>query len=407
MSDSEEDEKIKVRVENLAKIFGPHPDVAVEMLEQDLSKQEIFEKTGNTVGLAHISFSVKKGETFVLMGLSGSGKSTLLRCINRLIPPTSGTVYIDDEDVTALDDDQLRELRRHKMGMVFQRFALLPHRNVRDNVAFGLEIQGVPEEERHAKAEDAIELVGLSGYGDARVTELSGGMQQRVGLARALVHDPDILLMDEPFSALDPLIRREMQDELIDLQERLAKTIIFVTHDLDEALKLGDRIALMKDGYIVQLGTAEEILTNPQTDYVRQFVADVDMSKVLNAKDIMRRPEPLVSIDAGPNMALHLMEEFGISSVFVVGKNRRFLGMVTVDDAVRAKKEGKALRDILRTEVYKVEEETPISDIIPMLATCQYPVAVLGEEGKMRGIIMRASVLAGLSRKEVDEYAVS
>ncbi|WP_243669838.1 betaine/proline/choline family ABC transporter ATP-binding protein [Methanoculleus chikugoensis] len=234
------------------------------------------------------------GETFVLMGgLSGSGKSTLLRCINRLIKPTEGEIRIDGEEIVGMGQEELRMIRRRKLGMIFQSFALLPHRTVLDNVAFGLEIQGVPVEERHKKAEEVLQMVGgLGGYGGASMPgDLSGGMKQRVGLARALTSDPDILLMDEAFSALDPLIRRDMQDELLDLQQRLEKTIIFVTHDLDEALKLGgDRIALMKDGAIVQVGTPEEILTNPENAYVEKFVADVDLTRVYSASDVMRRP---------------------------------------------------------------------------------------------------------------------
>ncbi len=393
---------VKVRMENLVKVFGQKPQKALELLDKGLKKQEIFEKTGQNVALNNVSFEVYEGEIFVLMGLSGCGKSTLLRCINRLIEPTRGKISIDGEDILKMDQEQLRELRRKKLGMIFQSFALLPHRSILDNVAFGLEIQGMPVEERHEKAREAIKLVGLEGYEESKPPQLSGGMQQRVGLARALASDADILLMDEAFSALDPLIRRDMQDELLDLQERVSKTIIFVSHDLDEALKLGDRIALMKDGEIVQVGTAEEILTKPSTSYVEKFVEDVDMAKVLTARDVMKRPEPLLSLDSGPTNALRLMKEYGISSVFVVAKHRQFRGLVTVDDAIEAKSENKPLQDILITGVTTIPPDTPISEIIPMMAEAKYPVAVVDDTGKMKGIIVRGSVLAALARMEVD-----
>jgi glycine betaine/proline transport system ATP-binding protein len=336
------------------------------------------------------------------MGLSGSGKSTILRCINRLIDPTKGRITVKDHDITAMNDEELIQTRRHLMGMVFQNFALLPHRTILDNVAFGLEVQGMKEEERYQKAEEALSLVGLEGYGDSYPDQMSGGMKQRVGLARALASSPDILLMDEAFSALDPLIRRDMQDELIEIRERLNKTIIFVTHALDEALRLGDRIALMKDGTIIQVGTPEEILTNPETAYVERFVEDVDMTRVLSAKDIMKKPEPLILIRDGPNVALHLMQEYGISSVFVVGRNRVLEGLIMVDDAVRALKEKKTISEVLIRDIPVINLEEPVSDIIPMIADSQYPVAVVNDEKKLRGIIVRGTVLAAIGRKEVD-----
>lgn len=403
MDDSEDMERsVKVRVENLVKVFGPKPKKAIELLDKGVNKQEIFEKTRQNVALNNVSFEVYDGEIFVLMGLSGCGKSTLLRCINRLVEPTRGKVVIDGENILDMDQEQLRELRRKKLGMIFQSFALLPHRSILDNVAFGLEIQGIPVEERHQKAREAIKLVGLEGYEASRPAQLSGGMQQRVGLARALASDADILLMDEAFSALDPLIRRDMQDELLDLQERVSKTIIFVSHDLDEALKLGDRIALMKDGGIVQVGTAEDILTKPSDSYVERFVEDVDMAKVLTATDVMKRPEPLLALDSGPRNALRLMKEFGISSVFVVSKHRHFAGLVTVEDAIAAKAENKTVQDILLTDVTTIPPDTPVSEIIPMMAEARYPVAVVDDTGRMKGIIVRGSVLAALARMEVD-----
>jgi glycine betaine/proline transport system ATP-binding protein len=407
METTEETEQrtIKVQIRNLIKIFGDKPKNAMKLLEQDFSKQEIFDQTQQNVALNHVSFDVHEGEIFVLMGLSGCGKSTLLRCINRLVEPTAGSISIDGKDILQMDTEALRDLRRHKLGMIFQSFALLPHRNVIDNVAFGLEVQGMGVDERYVKAREAIQLVGLEGYEESYPSELSGGMQQRVGLARALASDADILLMDEAFSALDPLIRRDMQDELLDLQERVNKTIIFVSHDLDEALKLGDRIALMKDGEVVQVGTAEDILTNPSNSYVEQFVADVDIAKILTAQDVMKRPEPLVAIDSGPRNALRLMEEYGISSIFVVGKHRKFRGLVMADDAIEAKKTNASLEDILVTDSPVVAIDTPVSEIITLMAEAKYPAAVVDSTNKMKGIIIRGSVLAALARLEVEPDA--
>lgn len=377
-----DNKKVKVEARSLVKIFGPRPEAALEMLERGRSKKEIMEATQQNVALNNVSFEVYEGEIFVLMGLSGCGKSTLLRCLNRLVEPTSGEILVDGENIREMNEEELREFRRNKIGMIFQGFALLPHRTVLDNVAFPLEIQGITVEERHRKAEKAISLVGLEGYENSMPSELSGGMQQRVGLARALAGDCDILLMDEAFSALDPMIRREMQDELLDLQDRVNKTIIFVSHDLDEALKLGDRIALMKDGGTVQVGTAEDILTNPETKYVEKFVEDVDMTKVLSAKDVMKRPEPLVSVSSGPNNALHLMEEYGISSVFAVSKHRKYEGLVLVDDATEAKKNGLGLEGIIKRDIPSVSPDTPVTEIIPLVAESGIPIPVLDDEQK-------------------------
>jgi len=396
-----------IRVRNLTKVFGHDPEKALELYRAGRSKQEIFEETGSTVALIDISFEVSRGEIFVLMGLSGSGKSTLLRCINRIIEPTAGEIWIDGKDIVRIDNDELREIRRRKLGMIFQNFALLPHRTVLDNVAFGLEIQGVPVEERHSKARDMLQMVGLGGYEESMPDELSGGMKQRVGLARALTSDPDILLMDEAFSALDPLIRRDMQDELLELQQRLGKTIIFVTHDLDEALKLGDRIALMKDGAIVQIGTPEGILNSPENEYVEKFVADVDLTRVLTAGDVMRRPEPVAQWTAGPRVALHLMEEHDISCIFVVSRQRILRGRVTLDDTVEAVKRGKQLGDILITDVPKVTTTTPLSDIISLVVENPYPVAVVDDAGRLVGSISRGAILAALARKGVDTNATA
>jgi len=388
-----------IRVQNLTKVFGHDPEKALKLHRSGRSKKEVYDETKATIALHNVSFEVMRGETFVLMGLSGSGKSTLLRCINRLIDPTEGEIEIDGVNIVGMDHEELRNIRRHKLGMIFQNFALLPQRNILDNVAFGLEVMGIPKTERNQRAEEVLEMVGLGGYGASMPSELSGGMKQRVGLARALTSDPDVLLMDEAFSALDPLIRRDMQDELLELQERLGKTIIFVTHDLDEALKLGTRIALMKDGAIVQIGTPEDILTNPENAYVEKFVADVDLTRVLTAKDVMRRPEPVAQCTAGPRVALHLMEEHDISMIFVITRHRNLRGFVTLDDTVSAVKEGKTLSDILRTDVATVAPDAALPDILSLIVQSNHPLPVLDENGRMHGLVSRASILAALARK--------
>ncbi|RNI13725.1 glycine betaine/L-proline ABC transporter ATP-binding protein [Methanohalophilus sp. RSK] len=372
-------------------------------VEEGLSKDEIFNKTGQTVGLYNVSFDVYEGEIFVLMGLSGSGKSTLLRCLNRLIEPTSGSIQIDDEDVTKASKERLRLIREKQISMVFQNFALLPHRTIIDNVAYGLEIQDFAKDERHEKASVAIETVGLKGHEFSKPSQLSGGMQQRVGLARALATDPEILLMDEAFSALDPLIRSEMQDELLELEENMQKTIVFVSHDLDEALKLGDRIALMKDGEIAQIGTAEEILTNPADDYVSKFVAGVDKTKILTAENVMKRPDPVVSLKSGLEVALKLMEKHGISSIYVVDKAKRLQGFLKADDAVRAQKAGKTMEDVVIKEFPKTTVDTPLQDLISIRAETDKPIAVVNENEKLVGVIVRGSILAALKTTEEDD----
>ncbi|MDV2581825.1 quaternary amine ABC transporter ATP-binding protein [Alkalibacillus haloalkaliphilus] len=394
----------KIKVSELTKIFGPNPKQSLERLNKGASKDQILADTGNTVGVNQASFDVKPGEFFVIMGLSGSGKSTLIRLVNRLIEPTSGHVYIDDEDITSMNKNELIEARRKKLGMVFQNFGLFPHRNVVGNVAYGLEIQGVEKQEREQKAQKAIEDVGLKGYESSSPNELSGGMQQRVGLARALANDTDILLMDEAFSALDPLIRKDMQDELLKLQKKLGKTVLFITHDLDEALKLGDRIAIMKDGQIVQIGSSEEILENPANEYVSNFVKDVDRSKVLDAEQVMRRPEVLTTYKGGPRTAIKKMEDVGASSIFVVDRDDHFQGLLTIDDAIRAYKEEIPMEEVLNQDVHTTTPTTPLSDLIGVAADTKYPIVVLDEEQKLLGIISRVSILSGLVLgKEKDE----
>lgn len=386
-----------IEAKQLSKVFGKNPKQALKLLDKGASKEQILKETGNTVGVNRASFSVEAGEIFVIMGLSGSGKSTLVRLVNRLIEPTEGSLYIDGENLAGMDKKSLRRVRREKLSMVFQKFALFPFRTILENAEYGLEIQDVPKEERQKKATEALEMVGLGGYIHQKPNQLSGGMQQRVGLARALANDPEVLLMDEAFSALDPLIRKEMQDELLDLQTTMKKTILFITHDLDEALRLGDRIALMKDGSIVQIGTPEEILVNPANDYVEKFVEDVDRSKVLTAHNIMKRPET-VNIDKhGPRVALERMREEGLSSMFVTDSKRNLKGYITADDASEArKKEVGNLQEILKNNIPKVDRDTSLKEIFDIIHDSPIPVAVV-EEGKLVGIIVRGAVIAALA----------
>ena len=302
---------IKIEVKNLYKVFGENPDRAFKMIDAGKGKEEIFEKTGLSLGVKDASLAIEEGEIFVIMGLSGSGKSTMVRLLNRLIEPTRGEVLIDGEDIAKISEAKLRQVRRSKISMVFQSFALMPHLTVLNNTAFGMELAGLPVEERNAKALDALRQVGLENYANSYPDELSGGMRQRVGLARAMANNPDILLMDEAFSALDPLIRTEMQDELVKLQAQHQRTIVFISHDLDEAMRIGDRIAIMQGGEVVQVGTPEDILNNPANDYVRTFFRGVDISQVFSAKDIARRRGALIrkTPGFGPRAALKLLED--------------------------------------------------------------------------------------------------
>lgn len=390
------EEMSEIKVENLTKIFGRRPNEAKKLLAENKTKDEILEKTGMTVGVNQASFDVKQGEVFVIMGLSGSGKSTLVRMLNRLIEPTMGDIWVNNKNVAKMNKEELRTLRRKEMSMVFQNFALLPHKTILQNAEYGLEIQGISKEERTQSATESLELVGLGGYLDKYPTELSGGMQQRVGLARALANDPNILLMDEAFSALDPLIRKDMQDELMDLQQSVHKTIIFITHDLDEALRLGDRIAIMKDGEIAQIGTAEEILMDPANDYVERFVEDVDLSKVLTAAHVMKRAES-ITVDRGPRVALEVMRKEAVSTVYVTDKAKRLLGYVTADHASEAVKEGKEISDVLTSDIPTISPETLLNDIFEPLSEATVPLSVVDEENKLKGIVVRGAIMGALS----------
>ena len=393
---------LKIEVKGLTKIFGKNPKHGIKLLQEGKSKPDILKETGMTVGVNRVSFEVQAGEIFVIMGLSGSGKSTLVRLINRLIEPNAGSVLVDGEDLAKMDKNKLRQTRRKKLSMVFQGFGLFPHRTILENAGYGLEVQGMDKKEINKIALNSLQMVGLVGYEDQYPSQLSGGMKQRVGLARALANDPDILLMDEAFSALDPLNRKEMQDELIGLQSSMHKTIIFITHDLDEALKIGDRIAIMKDGIIVQVGTPEEIMTNPADEYVRKFVEDVDRSKVFSAQHVMKRPETIDIEKHGPRVALQRMRQAGISSIYVINKKREFLGVVTAEAAAEAVKNGnKDIYDVMITDVPVVLPDLSLNDLFEIIHDSPVPVAVV-EEKILKGIIVRGAVLAALAGNEVN-----
>jgi glycine betaine/proline transport system ATP-binding protein len=386
-----------IEVRGLYKIFGQRPQEVMAQVEAGVSKDDILDQTGHTVGLDDVSLRIEGAETFVVMGLSGSGKSTFVRCVNRLIDPTAGEVLIDGANVVEMDTAEITELRRTRMSMVFQSFGLLPHRNVVQNVAYGLRVQGVPKEERLERAARWIEVVGLQGYERMRPRQLSGGMQQRVGLARALCTDPEILLMDEPFSALDPLIRRDMQDELIRLQRDLRKTIVFITHDLDEALRLGDHIAILKDGRLVQVGAPIDIITNPADDYVTEFVRDVNRARVLTAWATMEQVTP-VDVNTSPEQALAETSGNGRRIVFVTEAGSRYRGYVEVDDVPGAVKRGDSdLRQILRDNAPTAHGDQCLDELLGVVADSRLPIPVLDDERRLMGELTRQRTLSALA----------
>ncbi len=362
------------------------------------SKAEVEKETGATIGVYDANFEVYQGEIFVVIGLSGSGKSTLLRLINRLIEPTEGNVYLDDDLVSGMDKKQLRQLRRKKIGMVFQHFGLLPNRTVLNNITFGLEIQGVGSEERRQAGEETLEMVGLHGQGDKQITELSGGMQQRVGLARALATEQEILLMDEPFSALDPLIRRDMQNLFLDIQGEVKRTVLFITHDLDEALMLGHRVAIMKDGEIVQVGTPEEILTNPADGYVERFVEDVDYAKVRYVDTVMVEPKAVAYDGEGPRVVLRRMKQAGLSEIMIVDDERHLIGICEAEEVAKlVERDEQKLDGAVDETAPKVELGTPLREVLPLFVERELPVAVVNENNRLEGVVVRGALIAGLT----------
>lgn len=399
------DRNIKIKVEDLTLIFGKHKKEALKLLNQGLTKTEILEKTGCTVGVNKASFEIYEGEFFVIMGLSGSGKSTLLRCLNRLIEPTDGDVFINNDNITKKNNKELLEVRRTEMSMVFQKFGLLPHRTVLENAAFGLEIRGEEKESREKKAQEALETVGLKGFELQFPSQLSGGMQQRVGLARALANDPEVLLMDEAFSALDPLIKTDMQDELLELQNKLKKTVVFITHDLDEAIKLGDRIVIMKDGIIEQIGTAEDILTDPASDYVRAFVEKVDRKTIITAGSLMFDKPTVVQFGKdGTEGALRKMRTIGFDALPVVDNEHKFLGFVWLNEALKlAKDKVQTVESIIHRDVPSVYEAYTVEEMLPLITATKSPIAVVDEKNRLLGVVTQTSLIIEATKFGEDE----
>ena len=394
----------KIKVESLVKIFGKSPREGLKLLREGHTRDSILEQTGNVVGVGGVSFEIKQGELFVIMGLSGSGKSTLIRCLNRLIEPTSGQVIVDDEDVAHVDLQRLREVRRTKMAMVFQKFALFPHLTVAENTEYGLKVRGVDHQQGRKKALETLEIVGLHKWADRYPSELSGGMQQRVGLARALATDPDILLMDEAFGALDPLIRRDMQAELMRLQDELHKTVVFISHDIHEALKIGDRVAVMKDGYFVQVGTPEELVTNPADDYIRDFMMDVNRAQVLKTGSITRKTIPFILGHGSVKSALEQMQRHQREEMYVVNRGNSPIGVVTTEALTRALETGiEDIKDVMETDFPKVEASTTIEEVAHL---CQQdlPLAIIDDQGEFKGVVEHSDILASIGRlKEESE----
>ena len=386
-----------IAVSHVYKVFGRRQKEAVKRLRNGASRDELTTSFG-TAAVIDASFDVRKGEIFVVMGLSGSGKSTLIRMLNGLNPTTEGSVKVFGTEVVGLAGERIRSLRRDRMAMVFKHFALLPHRTVLDNVAYGLEIQGMSKADRAATAQQWIARVGLTGWEDSLPSQLSGGMQQRVGLARAFAAGTDVLLMDEAFSALDPLIRREMQELLVELQQELGKTIVFITHDLNEAMFLGDRIAVMRDGRIVQLGTPNDILTDPANDYVAQFVQDVDRARVLTAGDVMEPPRAVIPASAGPRAALRTMRDLQTSACFVTTNGRKLLGVVRDKDVLRQVREGGTdITERLRPTPSIVTPDQLIADLFELSAESSLPVAVIDDQDRLIGVVPRVTLLASLA----------
>jgi len=383
----------QITCRSLWKIFGANPERILKELGPGLSRAEVQERTGHVVAVKNVSFEVQKGETFVVMGLSGSGKSTLVRCMSRLVEPTDGTVEIDRDEIMAMNQRQLIELRRHRMSMVFQHFGLLPHRKVLDNICYGLEVRGMPKRDREQKASEVLEMVGLGGWGEHYPRELSGGMQQRVGLARALAVDPEIMLFDEPFSALDPLIRREMQDELLKLQAMVRKTMVFITHDFLEAIKMGDHIAIMKDGEFVQIGTPEQIVANPVNDYVRAFSEDVPRHRVLSAHSIMKTDYPSIQANETLESALQIMERVGVPAIFILGPNRNYMGTLEIEKALSA--DSTATASTVATKYEPVSPTVLVETLIARAAREDLPIPVV-EDNYCLGSIDRSAIMLAM-----------
>lgn len=398
---SERDGQPFISVSSIWKVFGRNPERVLEPQYAGKDKSFFQSEFGNVVGLQDVSFTVNRGETFVIMGLSGSGKSTMVRCLIRLIEPTAGDIVIDGEHITGMSDKELMEFRREKIAMVFQHYGLQPHRNVLDNASWGLEVQGVSKPERYARTKEVLALVGLAGWEDAYPRQLSGGMQQRVGLARALAVDTDILLMDEPFSGLDPLIRRQMQDELLRLQTDLHKTIVFITHDLNEALKLGDRIAIMHDGQVAQIGSPEDIVLRPEDEYVGDFTQDVRLESVLTASKVMVTPKATVMGHQGPRAALHTIGNSDGDAAWVVDMREHYIGMLSITDAERALRAGIKRIDeaweYVDREYQAVSPATTFDELIPIAMSSNFPIPCCDENNVLVGEVHRSALAEAIA----------
>ena len=383
---------------NLWKIFGPNADTVIdEIANNGVTKQELLERTSHVIAVKDVSFDVHDSEIFVVMGLSGSGKSTLIRCMNRLIDPTRGNIYIEGTDISEMGKDELREMRRTKMNMVFQYFGLLPHRSVHDNVGFGLEIRGEHGDEKEKKIDQALEQVGLKDWAKSRIHELSGGMQQRVGLARALAGGASILLMDEPFSALDPLIRRQMQDEFINLRSEVQQTVVFITHDLMEALRLGDRVAIMKDGEIVQIGTPQQIVSEPADEYVSEFVKDVPRGQVIAVRSVMERPTVMITIERSLEETLAALQKQDTTAGFIVDGFRKYIGTVTTSDVEAAIASGATqVSELVNLESPCCPPTTTLDECLQLVAEHDTPLAVVSTRGHLIGIATKTALIQSM-----------
>ncbi len=394
----EEKPEIVLSVRHLSKFFGLNRSAARKMLAEGAGKTDILRQVGVTVAVNDVSFDVERGRIFVLIGLSGSGKSTIVRCINMLQRPTSGEILFEGRDIVQMSTCELHGLRRMKISMVFQSFGLMSHRDVMGNVAYGLDVRGVGREERERRAAEMISLVGLEGWEHRPIGDLSGGMKQRVGIARALCNDPELLLMDEPFSALDPLARRDMQFELLSIQKKLGKTIVFITHDINEAFKMGDTVGIMRDGRIEQLGKPEELVLQPANDYVRDFMGSVDRTKILSARHIMIAPTCLIRENADPLTALREMRANEVSSAYVIGRRMDFVGVLTLNSALQARQIGLAsVSSVITRDMPTVNQNVMVSDLIGMASETPFPLAVLDEHDRLEGIVSRAAILSSLS----------
>lgn len=386
-----------LKMEHVTKLYGPNRADAIKMMKNGADKGTVYRKTGCTVALWDVNLEIPKGQIFVIIGLSGSGKSTAVRCFNRLTAPTSGRVLFEGQDVHAMSKKELLAYRRNKISMVFQSFGLMSHRDVLGNVSYGLEVKGVEQGKREEIAARFIAMVGLQGWEHQSCEQLSGGMRQRVGIARALVNDPEVLLMDEPFSALDPLVRRDMQFELLQIQHKLKKTIVFITHDIDEAFKMGDAVCIMRDGKVVQTGTPEELSMHPADGYVRDFIETADKTKVMSVRNIMITPSCIVRLGDSMDWAIQEMRKNNLSSVVVIDSELHPRGMLLIGEAIRARKDGKTIQQVLQTGITTISEDTLVSNVITIATESPYPIAVIDESGVMLGLVTKASILSSLN----------